>query len=244
MSKKRYLQMLIVLLILASLPGCVNFNEPPEAVIQAFPLIGVAPLKVVFSGVNSIDPDGDLLHYEWDFGDGKTAVGSVTSHTYENLGRYTATLTVSDAKGARDSEQVIITVITEVLGFETIDRGVSSGIKAEEELAVRTMAEWRTLWAKHVSNVSPQPLLPEVDFSQEMVIAVFLGQRPTSGYWATSDNISIELSTVEVSYTELQPGPGCGTIQINTAPFHIVRTERVDLPVHFTKAEVVHTCSP
>jgi gliding motility-associated-like protein len=34
--------------------------------------------------------------YHWDFGDGLTAAGPVTQHTYSNPGEYTVTLTISD----------------------------------------------------------------------------------------------------------------------------------------------------
>jgi hypothetical protein len=52
---------------------------------------------LVFSGLGSVDPDGDPLTYSWDFGDGSTpALGEQVSHAYAARGVYTVTLTVSD----------------------------------------------------------------------------------------------------------------------------------------------------
>lgn len=50
-----------------------------------------------FSGLGSVDPDGDPLTYSWDFGDGSAPVaGQPVSHAYAARGTYTVTLTVSN----------------------------------------------------------------------------------------------------------------------------------------------------
>jgi glucose/arabinose dehydrogenase/PKD repeat protein len=71
-------------------------NRPPVARVSANPLSGLAPLTVSFSGEASSDPEGDLLTYSWEFGDGATASGSNVEHVYQQNGRFTAVLTVSD----------------------------------------------------------------------------------------------------------------------------------------------------
>ena len=60
-------------------------------------------LAVAFDGSGSKDPDGDVLAYHWDFGDGSTGEGARVSHTYERGGRYTAALTVDDGAGTNCS---------------------------------------------------------------------------------------------------------------------------------------------
>src|SRR5262249_29334866 len=51
---------------------------------------------VAFNGSGSSDPDGDVLTFHWDFGDGATADVLAPTHAYADNGVYTATLTVSD----------------------------------------------------------------------------------------------------------------------------------------------------
>jgi len=51
----------------------------------------------------SYDPDGTIVSYFWDFGDGTNATGVTTSHSYSAIGNYTVTLTVTDDDGATDS---------------------------------------------------------------------------------------------------------------------------------------------
>ena len=87
-----------------------NFNEAPTAVISANPTAGAAPLNVSFDGSGSTDNDGSIVSYAWDFGDGNNGTGANTSHTYTQVGSYTATLTVTDDQGATNSISTFITV--------------------------------------------------------------------------------------------------------------------------------------
>ncbi|MBW1683384.1 MAG: PKD domain-containing protein, partial [Deltaproteobacteria bacterium] len=49
------------------------------------------------------DPDGDLLTYTWDFGDGQTGVGAAVSHSYNTTGLYNVSVTASDGRGGEAS---------------------------------------------------------------------------------------------------------------------------------------------
>jgi PKD repeat protein len=86
----------ITLFVVAAASG----NQPPSAVMAATPTSGVAPLAVSFDGSSSSDIDGTLVSYIWNFGDGATASGATTSHTYSTFGTYAARLTVTDNQGA------------------------------------------------------------------------------------------------------------------------------------------------
>jgi PKD repeat protein len=85
-------------------------NQPPRAVASANPASGVAPLTVNFTGVNSNDPDGSIVSYAWNFGDGTSSTLANPQHTYNAAGSYTATLTVTDNGGLAHSAAVTITV--------------------------------------------------------------------------------------------------------------------------------------
>ena len=85
-------------------------NQPPQAGFSAAPRLGPAPLRVRFTDA-SHDPDGDPLSRHWSFGDGSAQSGGQTpSHTYDDPGRYTVTLTVSDPKGKQDAKSKVIRV--------------------------------------------------------------------------------------------------------------------------------------
>ena len=58
-----------------------------------------------FNATGSFDPDGAIVNYEWQFGDGTTGSGPAPAHTYSYSGgsRYAAILIVTDDDGQRDA---------------------------------------------------------------------------------------------------------------------------------------------
>ncbi|PYP65872.1 MAG: hypothetical protein DMD26_09670 [Gemmatimonadetes bacterium] len=64
-----------------------------------------------FIGTSSTDTDpGDVLTYSWEFGDGRTDVGSTPVHTFLDNGAYTVKLTVTDRFGLASSATTTVTV--------------------------------------------------------------------------------------------------------------------------------------
>ncbi|HLP60548.1 MAG TPA: PKD domain-containing protein, partial [Candidatus Deferrimicrobium sp.] len=58
----------------------------------------------------STDPDGTVVSWLWDFGDGATSTLQNPSHTYAAAGTYNVTLTVTDDDGATDPVTKPVTV--------------------------------------------------------------------------------------------------------------------------------------
>ena len=87
----------------------VKENNPPAATASASRTEGDKPLNVEFSGEGT-DPDGKIVSYYWDFGDGDTSNEQNPLHTYQSSGYYNAELTVTDDGGATDVAAIKITV--------------------------------------------------------------------------------------------------------------------------------------
>ncbi|GAA2904634.1 hypothetical protein GCM10010517_70700 [Streptosporangium fragile] len=88
-------------------------NKTPQAKITADRSSGsTAPLTVAFSGASSRDAEPGTLKYEWDFDGNGTfdATGVTASHTYSELGQYTARLRVTDEAGKAGLTSTEITV--------------------------------------------------------------------------------------------------------------------------------------
>ena len=85
-------------------------NLPPKPTFNATPLTGAPPLTVQFDATLSNDPDGTIVSYAWDFGDGNTGTGVTVQHIYQNAGTFTAQLIVTDDSTASDTASVDIVV--------------------------------------------------------------------------------------------------------------------------------------
>ncbi len=65
---------------------------------------GMVNSSITFDASQSYDPDGEIVEYIWDFGDGSIGKGKVVTHSYSSPGDYTVTLTVRDERGAEDDD--------------------------------------------------------------------------------------------------------------------------------------------
>ncbi len=86
-----------------------NSNEAPDAIAEATPLSGAAPLNVAFTGSNSTDDVG-VIFYAWDFKDGTTSTEADPNHTFTASGTYNVELAVTDGGGLTDTAVVTIVV--------------------------------------------------------------------------------------------------------------------------------------
>jgi hypothetical protein len=76
-----------------------SVNRAPE-VVWSFPGNSLVSEVINLTAASSSDPDGDLLSYIWNFGDGQSATGENTKHSYKEAGSYEINLSVGDSKGA------------------------------------------------------------------------------------------------------------------------------------------------
>jgi PKD repeat protein len=86
-------------------------NKPPIADFMFSPTPPSVGELITFHANLSYDPDGgNLVSYNWDFGDGNKAQGKVVYHKYDKAGEYTVKLTVKDEEGLTATKEITITV--------------------------------------------------------------------------------------------------------------------------------------
>jgi PKD repeat protein len=85
----------------------VNVNESPVASF----IFSCTDLSCDFDATASYDPDGTIVAFDWDFGDGSQhGSGATASHTYADGGVWTVVLTVTDDDDATDTDTQPVTL--------------------------------------------------------------------------------------------------------------------------------------
>ncbi len=129
-----------------------------------------------------------------------------------------------------DAAQVVFGPPEPVIGASSIASGnfslhplgwaIGGGI-----VLVQDSTRWNALWAAHDPAQAPAPF---VDFTQDVVVGVFGGWRPTSGYSMQVTNLDLSVATLDVRTLEVAPGQNCNVLFVTTQPFEFVRLPRVE----------------
>lgn len=83
----------------------LKFNVAPEPIFKTN-LLAKVNEYITLDASDSIDTDGSITSYSWNFGDGNvTSTGAINSvvHSWSSSGTYTITLTVTDNQGATNT---------------------------------------------------------------------------------------------------------------------------------------------
>lgn len=118
-----------------------------------------------------------------------------------------------------------------------ITRGPFCGVEQQQNIAVTDNSHWKELWTTVQRNRRPADDLPEIDFSRQTVICVFLGTRSTGGYSVEILGASLHRDTLTVLYSTESPAPGDMVSMAITQPCHIVSVDATAEQVEFIRKE-------
>lgn len=109
--------------------------QPLNARITATPVEGEVPLTVTFDASGSSYPDGEIVSYEWNFGDGSPKRIDVAKvvYKYTQIGTFTATVTAIASDSTRATSQTTINVrpVTLTACFEATPQGGPAPLTVE-----------------------------------------------------------------------------------------------------------------
>lgn len=117
------------------------------------------------------------------------------------------------------------------LNVTTIEGGDSSGCQRVGGQIIQNFTEWKALWDEHASILSRQPDIPSVDFSEEIAIAYFAGEKQQSGHRVEIDSVEVQASSDLRDHTLVIKVRGQASARLSsdviTQPYHIVRVPKV-----------------
>jgi hypothetical protein len=104
-----------------------------------------------------------------------------------------------------------------------IGQWTHTGISEARRLVIRDANAWTEFWSE--LGVGDRPA---VDFSQDLVIAVAAGQRPTGGHEIAVTQVNQSNGELRVELVETTPGPNCMTTSALTQPVDVVVVKGVN----------------
>jgi len=103
----------------------LNGNEPPVADFNYSPRTPRVGQPVTFDASYSYDPDGDIISYEWDFGDETAGNGMIIDHVYSWSGSFSVSLKVTDRENAVDT---LVKTIEVLAASEDFNFSITGGL--------------------------------------------------------------------------------------------------------------------
>ncbi|HYB94401.1 MAG TPA: protease complex subunit PrcB family protein [Vicinamibacterales bacterium] len=114
--------------------------------------------------------------------------------------------------------------------LQSIANDAISMVDAPKQAVARTEQEWAALWKSHALTDPPK-----VDLTKHMVVAVFLGARPSAGFNVQITGVRQKNGVLIVEYQERQPARDAMTAQMMTSPAHFAAVPRFGGDVRFQK---------
>lgn len=145
----------------------------------------------------------------------------------------------ADEKKSNEEEEQTQTMPT--ISYEVLLEGTFSGIKEPIQKVITTNQEWEDLWKKHVSIIVPQPPVPEVDFENTVVAAIFAGEKNKSGYQVRLKEVVPQGKDVILRYKLVEPPENSLTLTVITQPFIFVKIPKPEGTVQLTQQQVTET---
>jgi len=111
-----------------------------------------------------------------------------------------------------------------------------------QNYVIKDKGEWESLWARLFPELSERRPLPEIDFERRTLLAVFQGNKPTSGYEISIREVVESENAVEVSVKAFAPGKHCLVTGSDTSPFHIIEIQKTEKEVVFKVKQRIRNC--
>jgi len=102
----------------------------------------------------------------------------------------------------------------------------------EKDIKVfKNYQEFENFFKSYTNLVLDSIPKPNINFDKEVLIGVFLGQRPTSGYSININKVVIENKKIYVYANEVCPKKGQIVLMVITYPSIFIKIPKYDYPI-------------
>jgi hypothetical protein len=113
-----------------------------------------------------------------------------------------------------------------VVPFVTVHREQSTGVKGKHAEIISRADVWQRTWDEIVSNRSPKPPLPAVDFEKNILIFAAMGETADACRSLVIDSVERRNGELLVSIKETRPPASCSCPPVTVQPVHVVSVPR------------------
>ncbi|MFZ6799624.1 hypothetical protein [Undibacterium sp. Di24W] len=121
------------------------------------------------------------------------------------------------------------------INYKVVDQGLNSGVTSNRNVVVKDQASWMGLWQEHnKSNAN----IPNVDFSKNMIVGLFMGQRSSGCYAIEAATLWRAAGKIQLTRRDRNPGPTTICTANITAPYLLIEIPRSDETLEFQSISV------
>ena len=112
------------------------------------------------------------------------------------------------------------------------------GIQAAAKMVFRNETTWRTFWSQAIAPYTPAlKEIPAVDFRSEMVVGVFMGNKPVAGYQTRIESTTVDVTGPQermvVRYMNSEPAPENAGAKFTVQPFYLRKVTSTSAKIQF-----------
>jgi hypothetical protein len=122
--------------------------------------------------------------------------------------------------------------------FRRILSGDKSNVRNYEVRVSEDEVAFQQLWDDHTGSKTNPIFLPKVDFEQKNVVAIFLGDRPSTGFDVEIEKIEETADSMQIFIKEITPSPGQEVKAEITQPFLIIETKKTKKKIVFENSSI------
>lgn len=102
-----------------------------------------------------------------------------------------------------------------------------TGVQTKREEIITSSARWESVWQEIVSNRSPKPARPSVNFSSHVLVFVARGETADSCRTIAINRVEVDRGQFDVFVDDIRSPMSCSCPPVTVQPVHVVAVARV-----------------
>jgi hypothetical protein len=129
-----------------------------------------------------------------------------------------------------------------IIPFEVIHGGPFASVSAKKEMTAANQDDYLKIMNEVYANLDQMPQIPEVDFTKNDVVAVFMGAKTTGGYSINVDKVIKRKDALTVAVNETSPAANCVVTQAITQPFQVIKIPKTKQKIVYVFKQRTNEC--